>query len=91
MLAPAFAWWPDFDRVWSDQQIDGIAAAGGAVCDRHGWDFGAALGNYGPYIALAAATAPPVLATHGAIKAARAAAARAEREAQGRAPAPAAP
>jgi heme exporter protein D len=82
MIAPMFAWWPEFDRVWSDDQVKQISFAGGAVCDKHGWDFSAAMGNYGPYIALAVATAPPVLATHQAIKLAKAQAAAAERQAR---------
>jgi hypothetical protein len=91
LLTPMFAFWPQFDQVWSDSQVERIAGAGGAVCDKHGWDFGGALGQYGPYIALAAATAPPVMATAMAIRAEKAARAAAERAAsEGRAAQPAA-
>lgn len=79
MLRPMFAWWPEFDQVWSDGQVGAIAAAGGAVCDKHGWNFAEVLGNYGPYLMLVAATAPPAMATMAAIKQAKAAAADAER------------
>lgn len=90
MLGPVFAWWPEFDQVWSDGQIQGISGAAGLVCDKHGWNFGEAIGQYGPYLALVAATAPPVIATVSAVKAAKRAAAEAERrEREGR-PAPAA-
>ncbi len=92
ILTPAFAWWPEFDQVWSEHQVQQIAAGGAAVCDKHGWDFGGAIGAYAPYIALAVATAPPVIATARAIGHAKAEAAEAARaKSEGRAAAPAAP
>ncbi len=91
ILTPMFAWWPEFDQVWSESQVEKIAAGGAAVCDKHGWDFGGALGTYAPYIALGVATVPPVVLTARAIARAKAEAAEAAKaNAEGRAAAPAA-
>jgi hypothetical protein len=68
MVAPMFSWWADFDRVWSDSTLKGIAQGGGAVMERHGWTMGGVLGEWGPYLALIGATAPPAFATYQAIK-----------------------
>ena len=78
MLSPAFAWWDKFDDTWSEPQIASIGQAAGAVCDLHGWNAGDALGKWAPYIALGVCTAPPVMATVQAVKAAKKAAAEAE-------------
>jgi hypothetical protein len=69
MVAPMFSWWADFDRVWSDSTLKGIAQGGGAVMERHGWTMGGVLGEWGPYLALIGATAPPAFATYKAIQA----------------------
>lgn len=69
MVKPMFHWWPDFDKVWSDEQIGAISESGGVIFERHGWSVGGILSQYGPYIGLIAATAPPCVATYGAIKA----------------------
>lgn len=69
IVAPSMGWWPEFGRVWSDAQLGKIAEAGGAIMDRHGWSLGDLLSAWGPYLALAAAAAPPALATYAAIKA----------------------
>lgn len=71
LAAPSFAWWPDFERVWSDAALDRIAQAGAAVMELHGWTVGDMLGRWGPYLALVGATAPPALATWAAIRAQR--------------------
>lgn len=63
MVKPAFADWPDFDQAWGDQTIHGIATSGAAIMDRHGWTMGAFFEQWGPYIGLVAATAPPAIAT----------------------------
>ena len=72
MVAPMFAWWPDFERTYSDATLERIAAGGGAVMDKHGWTTGGLMGEWGPYIALATATAPPLFATWQAVKSERA-------------------
>lgn len=69
MVKPMFHWWPDFEKVWSDEQIGAISESGGVIFERHGWSVGGILSEYGPYIGLIAATAPPCVATYGAIKA----------------------
>lgn len=71
MAAPAVDWWPLFEKVWSDRQIEAIAAAGAAVMERHGWTMGELMGQWGPYIALVGAVLPPSLVTYQAIKARR--------------------
>lgn len=91
MLTPAFAWWPQFGEVWNDRTLDGIAAAGGQVMDRHGWTMGEVMTTWGPYVALAVATAPPVLATAQAVKAARRAAEEEERRRRAGPPQPVTP
>lgn len=68
MAAPAFAWWPHFGECWSDRQLDAIAQAGAAVMERHGLTMGDLFAQWGPYIALVTATAPPALATYAAIR-----------------------
>lgn len=50
-------------QVWSDPVIESVAQAGAKVLELHGVALGSLLGTYGPYIALLAAVAPPVLAT----------------------------
>lgn len=91
VLSPMFAFWPEFDQVWSEAQVEKIASGGAMVCEKHGWDFGGALGTYAPYIALAVATVPPVVLTARAISAAKAAATEAAKaKAEGRAATPAA-
>lgn len=49
--------------VWSDERLRAAAAAGAAVMARHQVSMGGLLSDYGPYIALFAALAPPVLET----------------------------
>ena len=67
MLAPGFAWWPAFGEVWNDAALKGISEGGAAVMERHGWTMGGMLSEWGPYLALIAATAPPALATYQAM------------------------
>jgi hypothetical protein len=50
-------------KVWSDSVLGDAATAGADVMALHGWTIGGAFSRYGPYIALGAALAPPVLAT----------------------------
>lgn len=68
MVAPMFGWWPDFGQVWSDQTLQGIAGAGAAVMRRHGLTMAGVMGEWGPYLALIGATAPPAFVTYKAIK-----------------------
>jgi hypothetical protein len=49
--------------VWNDTVLAQSSAAGAQVMALHGWTLGGAFSRYGPYIALGAALAPPVLAT----------------------------
>jgi hypothetical protein len=72
MVAPMFKWWPEFKATWTDETLEGIATGGGAVMDKHGWTMGGLMNEFGAYIALATATAPPVFITLQAIKANRA-------------------
>lgn len=80
MVAPMFAWWPDFGQVWGDPTLQGIAQSGGAIMDKHGWTTGGLWGEFGPYAALAMATLPPAFVTVQAIKAQKAEAERKARE-----------
>lgn len=84
IVAPMFAWWPDFAAVWSDPQLASVANGGALVMEKHGWTTGAMFQEFGPYIALGVATIPPAIATHQAIKA-RQAQAAAEAHARARA------
>jgi hypothetical protein len=59
---------PDHQRgkladVWSDKVLEQASKAGAEVMTLHGWTLGDVMGKYAPYIALAAALAPPTLAT----------------------------
>lgn len=69
IATPMMSWWPEFSATWSDQALEAIAASGGAVMDRHGWSVGGVMGQWGPYIGLAAALGPPSFVTWQAIKA----------------------
>lgn len=68
LVSPMMAWWPEFHAVWCDATLRGVADAGAQVMDRHGWTMNQAFTQFGPYIALAGATLPPLLVTHRAIK-----------------------
>jgi hypothetical protein len=68
MASPAFAWWPQFGQVWSDQTLQAMATNGAVIMERHGWTVGQALAEWGPYIGLIGATLPPALATYQAVQ-----------------------
>lgn len=51
------------EQVWSDKVLESVAEAGAEVLELHGIQVGSVLGRYGPYIALAVAVAPPIVAT----------------------------
>lgn len=68
MIGPAMSWWPDFGAVWSDQTMRGIANAGAMVMERHGLTVGQLLGQWGPYLALVGAVAPPSFVTYQVIQ-----------------------
>jgi hypothetical protein len=68
VVSPMFAWWPDFERVWADATLRGISQAGAQVMERHGWTMGQLMGQWGPYIGLIAAAAPPAFVTYKAIQ-----------------------
>lgn len=68
LVSPMMAWWPEFATVWGDATLRKVADAGAQVMDRHGWTMGQAFTQFGPYIALAVATLPPLLVTRRAIK-----------------------
>lgn len=68
MVAPMFRWWKEFGSTWDDKTLDAIAAGGAAVMQKHGWTFGGVMSEFGPYIALGAATIPPALVTYQAIQ-----------------------
>jgi hypothetical protein len=50
-------------NVWNDGVLDQTAKAGAAVLERHGITMGQVMGQFGPYIMLVAAVAPPVMLT----------------------------
>ena len=69
VAAKRFAWWPQFDTVWSDAQLQAIAGALAALCIANGWDLGELLsGKYGPWIGLAIAVGMPAFVTWDAIQ-----------------------
>ena len=53
----------ELKAAWTDSALESIAHSGAAVMDKHGLSMGGVLGEYGVYIALAAALATPVLTT----------------------------
>ena len=64
LARPAFMDWPAYGvEAWTDKQLAAISSAGGAIMDRHGWTMGELFAQWGPYIALIGATAPPALLT----------------------------
>lgn len=88
MCAPLLSWWPDYEKVWSDSQIQAISQAGAVVMVRHGWSMGEMVSQWGPYLALVAAAGLPAMATYTAIRQHKEEAKRAARIVG---PAPAAP
>lgn len=76
----AFGWWQDFPQVWNDQTLQAIASAGAEIMRRHGWSMGEVLSQWGPYIALAGAVAPPSLVTWQALQERKAQERRARQE-----------
>lgn len=72
VVAPMFVWWDEFEAVWTDKALQGIADGGAQVMERHGWTMDGAWTQFGPYIALAGATLPPALVTYRAIQARKA-------------------
>lgn len=68
MAAPLMDWWPLFEKVWSDRQLQAISTAGAAVMQRQGWTMGELMAQWGPYIALVGAVLPPSLVTYQAVK-----------------------
>jgi hypothetical protein len=69
MAVPLFVWWVDFERVWSDAVLEGIAQNGAVIMVRQGWDMGQLMTKWGPYIGLLGITAPAAFATYKAVKA----------------------
>ncbi|MFY9477169.1 MAG: hypothetical protein WAQ08_05830 [Aquabacterium sp.] len=67
MLAAGFAWWPQFNTVWNDDVLKGIAINGAAIMARHGWTMVELMAKWGPYIGLLGVTAPAAYATWQAI------------------------
>lgn len=51
------------EQVWNDGVLEQTAKAGAAVLERHGITMGQVMGQFGPYIMLVAAVAPPVMMT----------------------------
>lgn len=49
--------------VWNDGTLRNAAGAGAQVMQLHGITLGSVLGKFGPYVALVAALAPPVIQT----------------------------
>lgn len=49
--------------VWHDGVLQASASAGALVMEKHGWSMGSLMGDYGCYVMLAAALAPPVIMT----------------------------
>lgn len=82
-----FAWWPDFQTVWSDDQLNAIAQALAGVCVHMGWTIDQVMGKWGPWLALAVAAGLPAYVTWDAIQDRRAAheqqAAQAKKQATG--------
>lgn len=50
-------------NVWNDGVLGASAAAGAAVLEKHGWSMGSLMGDYGCYVMLVAALAPPIVMT----------------------------
>lgn len=50
-------------QVWNDGVLGQSAAAGAAVMAKHGWSLNGAFDQFGPYVMLVAALAPPVMMT----------------------------
>jgi len=50
-------------EVWNDDVLKRSASAGARVMEKHGWNMGSVAGEYGCYLMLAAAVAPPIVMT----------------------------
>ena len=49
--------------IWTDKQLERIAAAVVDLCEFHGWTVGEFFSQYGPYLQLLAALGMPILGT----------------------------
>lgn len=49
--------------IWTDKQLERIAAAVVELCEFHGWTVGEFFSQYGPYLQLLAALGMPILGT----------------------------
>lgn len=70
-IARGGVWWltaEEFERLWGDSTLHGIARPGAEIMRRHGLDVAGLMSKWGPYIGLAAALAPPAIATVQAYK-----------------------
>ncbi|MEY4415792.1 MAG: hypothetical protein RIQ53_3085 [Pseudomonadota bacterium] len=63
LAAPRFDWWADFRDVWSDRQLDAIAAASEELRAHMGWEVGDMASRFGPWIGLAVAAGMPAYVT----------------------------
>lgn len=64
-------WWltpEQFEQLWGDKVRKNIADAGAEIMRRHGLSMGDVMSKYGPYIGLAGALGPSVIATAVALK-----------------------
>lgn len=70
MVQPGVYWLtPErFAQLWGDHTLRGMAGPGAEIMRRQGWTVAGLMGKWGPYLALAAAVAPPTLATVQAYK-----------------------
>lgn len=61
-----FAWWPEFGLVWSDEQLQTIAAAFANLCNEMGWQVDDLTAN--PWVIMAAALGVPCFVTWDAVQ-----------------------
>lgn len=61
-----FAWWPEFGLVWSDDQLQTIAAAFANLCNEMGWQIDDLTAN--PWVIIAAALGVPCFVTWDAVQ-----------------------
>lgn len=70
-VAQPAMWWltpEQFDQLWGKRVQGAIAESGAEIMRRHGLSMGDVMSKYGPYLGLAGALGPSVLATASAFK-----------------------
>ncbi|MEO8805854.1 MAG: hypothetical protein ABI433_07220 [Burkholderiaceae bacterium] len=63
-----FTWWPEFEKVWSDDQLRAIAQSFAQLAVHMKWDMDEIMSRFGPWLGLIIAAGVPAFVTWDAIQ-----------------------